>query len=259
MGLAGALAGPSPAAAVELVKFPPAGTTGTVAIPSSQPESIQGYLARPKGRGPFPAVILLHSCLGLPSNWRDIETTLTDWGYVALFVDDFATRGLSDTCSVDFPAGLADAFGALVFLAGRPEVDRGRIAAVGFSQGAATALEIASGRFAGRFARPAGLAYRAVAAFYPACEGQSAPRLPTLVLVGAEDTVTPAAPCERLLSPRTGTGGGLVVYPGAAHVFDDPKFTGGKRVMGMWLQFDSRAAAQSRTALQAFLATELGR
>ena len=74
---------------------------------------IRGTLARPKGAGPFAAVILLHSCLGLPSNRRAIESALTAEGYVALFVDDFSTRGLKETCAVDFPEGLADAYGAL--------------------------------------------------------------------------------------------------------------------------------------------------
>ena len=79
---------------------------------------IRGYLAKPGGRGPFPAVVLLHSCLGLPANRQSIEAEVTGWGYVALFVDDFSARGLKETCAVDFPEGAADAYGALAFLAG---------------------------------------------------------------------------------------------------------------------------------------------
>ena len=85
---------------------PPSGT---------QRARYEGYLTKPKGAGPFPAVVLLHSCLGLPSDRQAIGTTLAGWGYVALFVDDFATRGLRDTCSVDFPEGLADALGGLAY------------------------------------------------------------------------------------------------------------------------------------------------
>src|SRR5271154_1760884 len=66
---------------------------------------IRGYLAKPEGRGPFPAVVLLHSCLGLPANRQSIEAEVTGWGYVALFVDDFSARGLKETCAVDFPEG----------------------------------------------------------------------------------------------------------------------------------------------------------
>ena len=72
---------------------------------------IQGYLTKPKGAGPFPAVVLLHSCLGLPANRRAMADTFAGWGYVALFVDDFATRGVKETCAVDFPAGRARRLG----------------------------------------------------------------------------------------------------------------------------------------------------
>ena len=215
---------------------------------------------KPKGAGPFPAVVLLHSCLGLPSNRRAIEAALAASGYVALFVDDFATRGLKQTCAVDFPEGVADAYGALAFVATLPYVDRARIAAVGFSQGADTALSIAASRFASAYALPDGLRFRAAAAFYPPCANQeNAPlSIPTLILVGGSDDVTPAADCERLMKTQSGDVK-LVVYPGAGHCFDDPEFAGGKRVMGMTLRYDPNAAKRSRQDLGAFLAEKLAR
>ena len=133
------LVGCTPAAADERVKFVSAG----------QGEPIQGYLTRPKGAGPFPAVVLLHTCLGLPEERRSIGKRIAAWGYVALFVDDFATRGLKETCAVDFHEALADAYGALAYLSRLLAVDPGRIAAVGFSQGGDTALKIATGGGAG--------------------------------------------------------------------------------------------------------------
>jgi dienelactone hydrolase len=251
-----ALLHPAPAAADQLVKFASAGAA------SSPGFGIQGYLTRPKGDGPFPAVVLLHSCLGLPADRQSIGNTLARWGYVALFVDDFATRGLRETCEVDFPEGLADAFGALGFVAGLPYVDRGRIAAVGYSQGAATALQIAALGADSGFSVPDHLGFRAVAAFYPGCAGLAGARLrlPTVILIGAADSVTPAADCQRLVGRQSAAADlKLVVYPGAAHVFADPEFAGGRRLLGMWLQFDPKAAAQSRSALRDFLAAKLGR
>lgn len=244
----------SPAAAAERVTFPmaaPRGQTGS---------DIQGYLAKPKGAGPFPAVVLLHSCLGLPSNRRTIEASLAASGYVALFVDDFATRGLRETCAVDFRAALADAYGALAYLSGLPYVDPTRIAAVGLSQGADTALKIASSRFASTFAIPDGLRFKAAAAFYPPCSNVESERLaiPTLILIGAADGVTPAADCERLAQRQPGDAK-LVVYPHAGHCFDDPAFGGGKNVMGMTLKYDPDAAKRSRRDLDAFLAEKLAR
>ena len=87
---------------------------------------LTGYLTAPVGAGPFPAVALIHSCLGLPENRAAFAATLASWGYVALYVDEFAPRGLHETCSVDFPVGPADAAAALAFLARQPFVDARR-------------------------------------------------------------------------------------------------------------------------------------
>jgi dienelactone hydrolase len=247
----------SSAIAEELATFQAAAPRGQA---GSSGIDIQGYLAKPKGAGPFPAVILLHSCLGLPSNRRAIEAALAGSGYVALFVDDFATRGLKETCGVDFPSALPDAYGALAYLSRLPYVDPTRIATVGFSQGADTALKIASSRFASAFAIPEGLQFKAAAAFYPPCSNEEGARLaiPTLILVGASDGVTPAADCERLAKNQSGDVR-LVVYPRAGHCFDDPAFGGGKSVMGMVLRYDRDAAKRSKQDLGAFLAEKLVR
>ena len=77
----------------------------------------------------------------------------------------------------------------------------------------------------------------------------------------AADEVTPAADCERLAKaqPARDADLSLVVYPNAAHGFDNPEFPGGKRVLGMWLQYDRAAADRSRAALRDFLAKRLAR
>ncbi len=235
---------------------------GDGARPLTHKPDLQGYLTRPKGAGPFPAVVLLHSCLGLPADRRSIAGRIAGWGYVALFVDDFTTRGIRETCAVDFKQALSDAYGALAFVSTLPYVDSARIAAIGFSQGADTTLEIASRRFAADFEPPGGPEFKAAAAFYPPCANQANVKLeiPTLILIGASDEVTPAADCERLAT-RQGARSDLklLVYPGARHLFDDPGFTGGKRVMGMLLEYDRNAAERSRSALRDFLAANLAR
>ncbi len=226
-------------------------TAVTFAAATNPPEEIGGWLAKPTGAGPFPAVALLPSCLGLPKDRHAIEAALTNAGYVALWVDDFGRRGLVETCTVDFPPALADARGAYAFLARQKFVDRGRIGAVGFSQGGDTALRIA--------AAPDGT-YRAVAAFYPPCANLAGARraLPTLILIGERDEVTPAADCQALAEAQGGRAA-LVVFPGAQHLFDDPAFAGGARRFGMRLEYDRAAAEASREKLLAFLAEQLSR
>jgi len=253
----------APALADERMKFDSAVTrsqqdSAGVGQPGA---AIAGYLTKPSGHGPFPAMVLLHSCLGLPLDRSAIGEMIASWGYVALFVDDFGTRGLKQTCTVDFPEGVADAYGALSYVARFAFVDRTRIAAVGYSQGADTALTIASGRFASAFVLPQGAKFKAAAAFYPPCANQGGARLelPTLILVGDRDDVTPAADCARLANaqPRGVSNLKLIVLAGADHAFDNPGFAGGARVYGMWLKYDDAAAEQAKAELQRFLSIEL--
>jgi dienelactone hydrolase len=240
--LSALLAGGAFAEADEQVNFASAG----------QGEAVQGYLTRPKGAGPFPAVVLLHTCLGLPAERASIGARVAAWGYVALFVDDFATRGLKETCAVDFKPALADADGALAYLHRLSYVDPEKIAAVGSSQGGDTALKIAAGGAAG---------FKAAAALYPPCANLdgAALTIPTLILVGAQDEVTPARDCAELAKRQQRGVAKLVVYPGAAHAFDLPEFAGGKKIMGMPLAYDKNAASRSWTELRAFLAARLKR
>jgi dienelactone hydrolase len=248
--LFGLLAGSRPAAADELVKFTGAG----------QGDAIQGFLSKPKGKGPFPAVVLLHTCLGLPEARASIGDRIAGWGYVALFVDDFTTRGLKETCAVDFRPAMPDAYGALAYLARLPYVDPARIAAVGFSQGGDTALKIATGGGA-RSDGGKGAAFKAAAAFYPPCANVAGAKLdiPTLILVGANDEVTPAADCARLAKQQAPGMVKFIVYPGAAHAFDLPEFGAGTKVMGMLLAYDRNAAQRSWAELRSFLAGRLAR
>jgi dienelactone hydrolase len=214
----------------------------------------EGDLVLPQGRGPFPAIVVLHSCLGPRADRDALGKTLTGWGYAALFVDDFTPRGLTETCSVDFPQEAVDAGAAAGFLASRADIDPARVAALGFSQGGDAALAIAiGGAGAGRF--------RAAAALYPPCGNDNgrAIRLPTLVIVGADDDVTPAADCRALAQsqPAGQSKLTLLVYPGAAHGFDDPAFAGGKLLLGMRLAYDRAAAEHGMDELRRFFAANL--
>jgi len=79
-------------------------------------DHIQGYLAKPEGAGPFPAVIGLHGCAGMPdTRKRKPVDELVGWGYVVL-LDSFATRGIQHACTGGFPLiadmRRSDAYGA---------------------------------------------------------------------------------------------------------------------------------------------------
>src|SRR5215468_12302591 len=160
-------------------------------------DRIQGYLAKPEGAGPFPAVIGLHGCAGMfDMTKRKLVDELVGWGYVVLLVDSFATRDIERACTGGFPLigdmRRSDAYGALAFLARQTFVDPQRVAAVGFSQGGWVALLVAEADSFELFVRTSNLRFRAVVAFYPLCKpvvGRLV--IPALILTGALDDWTP--------------------------------------------------------------------
>lgn len=48
---------------------------------------VKGYLVRPKGEGPFPALVLIHEWWGLNQNIKDLADDFAEQGYVSLAVD----------------------------------------------------------------------------------------------------------------------------------------------------------------------------
>ena len=87
--------------------------------PSRDPIALKGALRRPEGRGPFAAVVLLHSCDG---NFRRVDDrwgkTIASWRYVTLAIDSFGPRNIEDSCTGTIPTDMYyDPYQALRFLA----------------------------------------------------------------------------------------------------------------------------------------------
>jgi dienelactone hydrolase len=276
MLLAWAFLATDPASADELVKF-----DGGAYVPSQLQQRlarargdvakgppgapVEGYLSKPDGNGPFPAVILLHGCAGLSKAVRiSREQQITGWGYVALNVDSFTSRGIKQECVGSVPPAdrLADAWGALRYLSKLPFVDPRRIAVVGWSQGGIVTLEIASENPFQLFENPDSLSFKAAVAYYPACgDASDQMTVPTLIMIGELDDWLPAKDCERLMQRQAGKGATikLITYPGAYHAFDLPELGDGVRSYGHWLKYDAEAARLSIEEVHEFLARNLAR
>jgi dienelactone hydrolase len=205
---------------------------------------LDGYLYRAAGEGRHPAVVFLHGCGGMFSRstglinriYQDWATALTGAGYSVLMIDRFRPRGIDFTCSPatynravveDRPK---DAHGALYYLQKQPFVRGDRIALIGWSAGGGTVLRTISRQSRGRPpVLPQG-DFRAAVAFYPAlCSDQREPAswssdIPLLVLIGAADVWTPAAPCQSFIAGAIARGAPIEmqIYPGAYHSFDAP-------------------------------------
>lgn len=236
--------------------------------PLSRLQPLQGYLRQPAGAGPFPAVVVLHSCNGnarrLDERWGKL---IAAWGYVTLTVDSFGPRGLKNTCSSGAPVDLAlDAYRALGFLVQQRFVDSSRVAVLGFSQGAWQALSSVE---RGILEQASPNKFRAAIAFYPHCLGfKGDMTVPTLVLIGELDDWSLAVECRNMVDGRDDWGISrqkdqgvpikLIVYPGAYHAFDAAGLTTPVQLLGHHLEFNPSATDQSIGAVQDFLKTTIG-
>ena len=227
---------------------------------------IDGYLVKPQGTGPFAALVYLHGCGGLPKAFKEGDTSggyserLAEWGYVVLVVDSFTSRGIKQSCAGASVSRLADALGALSYLARQPFVNPDRVGVIGFSQGAIAALQAVSRRET-LFEHEADLTFRAAVAFYPLCETDRTIVAPALILIGALDDWTPASACKAMIAARSGATVpvNLVVYPSAFHAFDVSALQSGREYFGHHLQYDAAAADEASKEVRQFLARDLGR
>jgi dienelactone hydrolase len=199
--------------------------------------TLKGFLYRPDGPGPFPAVVAMHNCGGLVNASGTIATRYRDWGlqlvkagFVVLFPDSYGSRGLANQCAVrNQPVRadrerVADATAARRWLQTQPEVKADRISLLGWSNGATGVLWTVRPR-PGHEERSD---FRSAVVFYPGCRRLEntawSARVPTLILVGALDDWTSVQECERMVAGARGRSAraSIVVYPGAFHDFDHP-------------------------------------
>src|SRR5436305_2296938 len=209
-------------------------------------ERIKGYLARPDGAGPFPAVVGLHGCAGIHHTTRQqLANDLVARGYVFLLVDSYETRGIAHACTsaafATFLKRRPDVYGGLLCLAAQTFIDAERVAVVGFSSGGWLALSAAELNPFDMFLPETRLRFRAAVAFNPPCRGaQTRPAIPALILIGALDDWTPAADCTARIAGwgKDGPPLELIVYPGAHHGFYYSHLHPGIRVFDHWLEYN---------------------
>ena len=113
-------------------------------------QTVQAILYTPKGKGPFPGLVVIHEWWGLNDWVKEQAARLADEGYAALAVDLY--RGQIATTPADAQKLLQDlsddrAFGdlhaAVEFLKAQPEVRPDRIGSVGWCMGGGYSLDVA--------------------------------------------------------------------------------------------------------------------
>lgn len=191
------------------------------------PVTVRAEVYRPRGNGAFPAVIVLHGCGGHDAHHERWAERLVSWGYVAVVVDSFASRGYGSICkettAVTPEMRVSDIYGTAEYLRKLPYIDKDRMGLLGFSHGAWTIMKAIQEKYQLKL-----FGIRAAVAYYPYCNPKLDVRIdiPLLVLMGEDDDWTPAALCRKLQADealKKGAPVEMIFYPGAYHGFDRPQ------------------------------------
>ncbi len=220
--------------------------------------TLRGFLAFEEGARPRPGVLVFHEGLGLGDFAMEKARQLASSGYVALAADMFGwrqqARNLQEVATL--VGGLraeperlrARGLAALSTLAGLPQVDRGRLAAIGFCFGGSVVLELAR----------SGADLKAVVSFHgvlatklPAVQGQV--KASVLVLTGADDPLAPpdqVAAFEAEMRAAKVADWQVVSYGNTLHGFANPA---ADRSMMRTALYHAQSDRRSWLAMKSFL------
>ena len=222
--------------------------------------SMHGHLAVPAGNGARPGILVFPEGYGLSEQAIGrAERIAAEMGYVALACDLHGEgrelTGLEEVLAKLEPlqrksssvrARVVPGYDALL---AQPEVDSGRIGAIGFCFGGTMALELAL----------TGRKIDAIVGFHSGLQ-LTAPqdaadiRGAILLLLGADDPSLDADQRQAFeqMMRETGIRWEMHVYGGVRHSFTNPKAD--ERGLPDWLRYDPVADRRSWAAMRAFLA-----
>jgi len=188
-------------------------------------ETVSGILYTPAGKGPFPALIVIHEWMGLNDWVKEQASKLADQGYVALGIDLYRGK-VAETPEVahELMRGLPqdrairDLTAAFEYLAAQPNVKKDRIGSIGWCMGGGYALDAA-------IAEP-GLAATVINYGHLATDSAEMKKIqaPILGLFGGQDRGIPPEDVKKFQQAMEQLGKKIEVkiYPDAGHGFENP-------------------------------------
>jgi len=185
--------------------------------------NIHGILVKPKGPGPFPAIIVSHGKGSTAETFaRSKADEFLKWGMVTIAVDYTHSLTGSEADSDGYSKeNLRRAMKCLAILRDQPYVDGNRIAAYGNSMGAFLTIGLAAESKANLKAAIITAGGLSAKPGYPAPTSDIAEKIkvPMLILHGETDPVVPAERSERLkiILDKNKVANERKVYPGEAH------------------------------------------
>lgn len=164
--------------------------------------NIHGILVKPKGPGPFPAIIVSHGKGGTAETFAHTKADeFAKWGMVTIAVDYTHSLSSTDTSGDGYSKeNIRRALKCLDILRDQPYVDGNRVAAYGNSMGAFLTIGLAAepkAKLKAAIITAGGLSAKEG---YPAPTAEVAKkiRVPFLILHGEADTTVPVDRSERL-------------------------------------------------------------
>ena len=216
----------------EVVTFP-----GAVAEGYSAVSEVKGDLELPEAKagGKLPVVLVLHGSAGIDGRGEFHGKALNATGIGTLEIFMFS-RGNRPRAGRN--ENFTHMYGALKYLASRPEIDPGRIGVMGFSWGGGLSLTAASESITQLFTGGR-VRFAAHAPFYPVCWSHlrmtSDPKAsgydryktltdaPVLMFAGGEDDYDEPDTCQKFIASLAETARrhvALKYYPKATHGWD---------------------------------------
>jgi carboxymethylenebutenolidase len=223
-----------------------------VEYPGPQGETLEGYLARPSGTAPKPAVIVIQEWWGLNEHIRDITRRLANEGFIALAPDLYhgvvvtePDEARKQVMELDMNNAVREIRQAVDFLQARDDVASARVGIVGFCMGGRLVLQTA------RVEPDLG----AAVAFYgtPLSATEAAEvKAPILGLYGTEDKGNPLDKVRAMEQALTEAGieNEIRIYEGAQHAFFNDTRTS---------SYDPKASADAWQRTLSWFRSHLGR
>ena len=208
------------------------GTDGMRVSYKSGDDTVNGMLYAPAGKGPFPALIVIHEWWGLNDWVKEQASKFADEGYVALAVDLYRGK-VADTADlahelmrgVPQDRAIRDLKAAYDYLAAQPNVKKDRIGAIGWCMGGGYSLDVA-------LAEPH-LAADVINYGHLATDPEELKKIqaPILGLFGGQDRGIPPEDVQKFQQAMEKLGKKIEVkiYPDAGHAFENPNNKQGYR------------------------------
>ena len=191
---------------------------------ASNGDTANGYLARPTGDGPFPAIVVIQEWWGLDAHIKDLTERFAGEGFVALAPDLYHGQVATEpddarklVMAMNMQIALREISGAIGYLSDLPEVAPKSVGVIGFCMGGRLSLTAASTGDA---------RIGTAVAFYgggvqPTPEFVGGITAPVLAVYGEKDAGIPPEQYNGLATEmdRQEKTFDRVVYPDAGHAF----------------------------------------